>query len=75
MEVSDQLHVPPTLPPGDRQNCQYPLDRGLGGYNQYGHYEEEKNLFSLLGIKPQWVLSIYDTKRVTFFISMVTYMG
>jgi hypothetical protein len=49
MEVSGQVHAPAALP-------QYLLDRRLGGsQSQSGYCGEEKNLLSVLGIKPQFL--------------------
>ena len=51
MEVSGQLNAPAALPPG--KDPRYPLNRRLAGLqNQFGHFEEEKNLVSLRAFEP-----------------------
>jgi hypothetical protein len=55
MKLSGQVHVAAALP--RRKNPRYPLDRKLGGpQTRSGHCGREKNLSSLPGIEPHFLV-------------------
>ena len=51
---SAALHPPPSQPP--QKEPRYPSNRRLRGpQNRSGHFEKQKNLFSLSGFEPQTI--------------------
>jgi hypothetical protein len=72
MEVSGQLHVPASLPPG--KEPLYPLDRRLGGpYSRSGRGGEEKNSQLHLGSHKHGNESACSIKGGEFLDQMIYY--